>query len=79
MKPLKSFINIDPGEFIKEELIARDWSCSDLARICGIPLETIQNICNNEQIITSEIAQSLSYAFGQSHIFWPFLKRKYNF
>jgi hypothetical protein len=38
-----------PGEFIREELEARGWTQSDLAKILGRPLQAINEIVNGKE------------------------------
>ena len=38
----KPFINVGPGEVIKEELEALNWTQEDLAREIGVSLSTVQ-------------------------------------
>ncbi len=64
------FMNIGPGEFIKEELEARNWRQEDLASILGISLKSVNKIIMNKQAITIDIAKLLNKAFGQSAQYW---------
>lgn len=73
----KPFLNIGPGEFIKEELEARDWRQEDLAEILGISLKSVNKLIMNKQSITIETARLLSKAFGQSPQYWMNLDTNY--
>ena len=66
----KPFLNIGPGEFIKEELEARNWRQEDLASILGVSLKSVNKLIQNKQSITIEMAKLLSRAFGQSPQYW---------
>ena len=69
-KKLKPFINIGPGETIKDELEARNWTQSDLAEITSMSLKNINHLLNSKIAISIEMAKLLSKAFGQSPKFW---------
>lgn len=71
------FINIGPGEFIKEELKVRNWRQEDLAEILGISLKSVNKLIKNKQSITIETATILSKAFGQSPQYWINLDTNY--
>jgi HTH-type transcriptional regulator/antitoxin HigA len=66
-----------PGEFIREELAARGWSQSDLARILGRPLQTVNMIVNGRKSITAETAKALGLAFGTGPELWMNLETTY--
>ena len=71
------FLNIGPGEFIKEELETRNWRQEDLADIIGISLKSVNKLIMNKQAITIETAKLLSKAFGQSPQYWINLDTNY--
>ncbi len=71
------FLNIGPGEFIKEELEVRNWRQEDLADILGISLKSVNKLIMNKQAITIETAKLLSKAFGQSPQYWVNLDTNY--
>ena len=58
------------GEFILDELDAREWTQSNFAIIAGIPLNVLGGIINGKQNITPEIAKKLGKAFGTSAEYW---------
>jgi len=74
---LKPFLNIGPGEFIKEELELRNWRQEDLAEILGLSLKSVNKLLQNKQAITLETARLLSKAFGQSPQYWINLDTNY--
>ena len=73
----KPYLNIGPGEFIKEELEARNWRQEDLAEILGMSLKSVNKLMMNKQAITIEAARLLSKAFGQSPQYWANLDTNY--
>ena len=66
-----------PGEFIRDELEARGWSQTDLARILGRPLPTVNQIMSGKVGITPTTAGELAEAFGTSAEFWLNLEVTY--
>jgi HTH-type transcriptional regulator / antitoxin HigA len=66
-----------PGDFIREELEARGWSQSDLARILGRPLQTVNLIVNGKKEVTPQTALELAAAFGTSPELWLNLETSY--
>lgn len=71
------YMNIGPGEFIKEELEARNWIQEDLAEILGMSKKSVNQLIKNKQSITIETANLLSKAFGQSPQYWINLDANY--
>jgi len=76
VKELKPFLNIGPGEFIKEELEARNWRQEDFAYIIGRSPKEVSKLVKNKRI-TIETAKLLSKAFGQSPQYWINLDTNY--
>jgi HTH-type transcriptional regulator/antitoxin HigA len=53
-KPAEVF---HPGEILRDELRARGWTQSDLARIVGRPLQAINEIVLGKKRMTSQMAK----------------------
>ena len=68
---------LSPGEFIREELEARDWTQTDLADIMGRPVESINRIVGGKLAVTPETARGLAAAFGTSAELWLNLESAY--
>lgn len=66
-----------PGEFIKEELEAREWTQQTLADIMGRQTSVISAIVNGKRAISLDIATELSHAFGTSADYWINLEKSY--
>lgn len=66
-----------PGEFLRDELEARDWTQRDLATVLGRPLQTINQIINARKRITPETAVELAAALGTSPELWLNLEAAY--
>ena len=66
-----------PGEFLREELQARNWTQGDLAEILGRPLARINEIICGKRAITPETAKGLSEALGTSADLWLNLENAY--
>lgn len=67
-----------PGEFIKDELEAREWLQSDLAAIIGRNTGTVSQIISGKQPINPELARALGAAFGTSAEYWMNLQTYYD-
>ena len=74
MRPAEVF---PPGEFIKEELEARDWTQSELAEIMGRSPKEISDIVSAKRAISPEIAKELEAALGPSAGYWLNLETSY--
>ncbi|KUO60437.1 hypothetical protein APF79_09080 [bacterium BRH_c32] len=77
MNTHKPYMNIGPGEFIKEEMEIRQWTNKDLAQVIGLSQKTISELLNNKQRITLDTACYLGSAFGQSPQYWLNLDNNY--
>lgn len=71
------FLNLGPGEFIKEELETRNWKQEDLAAILGMSLKSVNKLIMNKQAITIGTARLLSKVFDQSPQYWMNLDTNY--
>jgi HTH-type transcriptional regulator/antitoxin HigA len=77
MTKIKPFINIGPGNIIKRNLEALNWSQRDLAEITGLAEKTVSQILNNKQPITIETSLLLGRSFNTSPEFWLSLDQNY--
>jgi HTH-type transcriptional regulator/antitoxin HigA len=66
-----------PGEFIKEELDARNWSQVELAEIVGRNPNVINELIMGKRAISPETAKALGQAFGTSAQYWMNLESAY--
>lgn len=66
-----------PGEFLREEIEARDWSQVELAQIIGKTPAFVNEILTAKRGITPETAQALSDALGTSPQLWLNLESSY--
>ena len=66
-----------PGEFIKEELEARNWSQAELAEIIGRQPSVVHELISGKRIVSPEIAMALGEAFGTSAEYWMNLESMY--
>ena len=73
-KPAEVF---PPGEFIKEELDAREWAQEDLAEILGRPTRLVNELIAGKRGITPETAKGLGEAFDTSAQLWMNLESAY--
>ena len=66
-----------PGEFIAEELEARNWSQIELAEVLRRPPKLISQLISGKCAITPETAKGLGAAFGTGAELWMNLERDY--
>lgn len=66
------------GDFIREELEAREWTQGDLAQIMDRPLRLVNELIAGKKQITLETARGLSKAFGDNDpLYWINLDAAY--
>ena len=76
-KQLKPFMNIPPGDFIREELESRDWKQEDLAKIVDLSPKHVSRIITGADALSQDVAARLASAFGQSAQYWMNLETQY--
>ncbi len=77
MGQIKIAENFHPGEFIKEELEARDWTQVELSEILGRDARTVNELVLGKRSITPETAKALAEAFDTSAELWMNLESAY--
>lgn len=65
------------GEFLRDELKARNWSQSDFAKIIGRPAKLVSEIINNKKAVTPDTARDFSAALGMSAQSWLNIEAAY--
>jgi HTH-type transcriptional regulator / antitoxin HigA len=66
-----------PGEFLRDELEAREWTQADIADIMGRPVQLVNEIILGKKAITPETAKALGAALGTSAELWMNLESAY--
>lgn len=66
-----------PGEFLREELEAREWSQEELADILNRPARLVSELISGKRSITPQTAIGLAEAFGTSPEYWMNLESQY--
>jgi HTH-type transcriptional regulator/antitoxin HigA len=66
-----------PGDFLREELEAREWTQQELADILDRPPRLVNEIISGRRAITPETARGFAEAFGTSAEFWMNLESRY--
>lgn len=66
-----------PGEFLKEELEARNWNQTELAEIMGRPVKMVNELILGKRAITPETAVQLGDALGTGPELWMNLESQY--
>ena len=68
---------IHPGEYIQDELDAREWTQDDLAAIMGMSRRQVINLIKGKSGVSSEAAICLAGAFDQEAETWMHLQVAY--
>lgn len=66
-----------PGEYLADELEAREWSQADFADIVGRPVQWVSELINGKKDITAESATQLAAALGTSADTWLSLQARF--
>ncbi|MCL1570883.1 HigA family addiction module antitoxin [Xanthomonas nasturtii] len=66
-----------PGEFLREELEARNWTQTELAEIIGRPVRLVNEIIAGKKAITPETAIQLGESLGTGAEVWMNLESQY--
>ncbi len=66
-----------PGDYIRRELEARNWTQADLADVIGRPLQVVNEVVAGKRSITPETAKGLAEAFATSAELWMNLDAAY--
>lgn len=66
-----------PGEFLREELEAREWSQRDFAYILGVPEQAVNLILAGKRGISPDMAKALSKALDVSADYFANLQKMY--
>lgn len=66
-----------PGEFLREELEARNWTQTEMADIIGRPVRLINEIIAGKKAITPETAVQLGESLGTGAEVWMNLESQY--
>lgn len=74
-KPAEAF---HPGEFLRDELVARKISQSAFASVIGRPVQVINEIVNGKKSITAEMAKLIGLALGTGPEVWINLQTAYD-
>jgi addiction module HigA family antidote len=65
--PAETFL---PGEYIQDELTARNLSVDNLANIMAYSADYLKQVIDGKEIITVDLADRLARAFGTSSGLW---------
>lgn len=66
-----------PGEFLRDELEARDWTQAEFAQMIGRPPRLVSEIIAGKRGITPETAHAFAAAFGTTAQLWMNLDAAY--
>lgn len=73
----RPYCPISPGEILREELEARDWTQGDFAEIIGRPKQVVNEIISGKKAITPETSILFAEALGTSAEVWLNLEASY--
>lgn len=76
-RDIKPFINVGPGQYIKDFLEDKDWSQEELAELIDLSPKQLSQIINDKVRITIETARLLAKAFETSAELWINLDIQY--
>jgi HTH-type transcriptional regulator/antitoxin HigA len=65
------------GEYLRDEIEARDWSIGEFAAIIGRPVQAISEILNGKKDITPDTASEIAAATGTEAETWLALQARY--
>ena len=77
MGKYKPFINLGPGDSVREELEYYGWEQKDLAEIMGVTEKHVSHLVKNKVPVTYDTACQLAKVFKQSPQFWLNLDASY--
>jgi HTH-type transcriptional regulator/antitoxin HigA len=66
-----------PGEYLRDELDARNWTVTEFAEIIGRPIQAVSEILNGKKEITTETALVIAAALGTTPELWLNLQTNY--
>ena len=69
--------SFSPGEILRDELDARDWTYVEFAEILGRPVQAVSEILNDRKEITTETALEIGRALGTGPELWLNLQTNY--
>jgi len=67
-----------PGASITEYIDHKGWSQQQAANATGLSVETVNDLCNEIERVTPDIALRLQRAFGRPAKFWLKLQELYD-
>ena len=70
--------SFSPGEILRDELDARDWTYVEFAEILGRPVQAVSEILNDRKEITTETALEIGRALGTGPELWLNLQKTWD-
>lgn len=67
-----------PGHVLLDELLERDWSGSELARLMGCPRDLVRDLLLGYEDVTPQLAEQISVATGVDRQTWLNLQEAYD-
>lgn len=66
-----------PGDILAETMAEHGISAAELARLTGLPVETVRGVVSGVAVVTAEVAARLERVLGVSAGMWMALERLY--
>lgn len=76
--PYKAAVVSPPGDYIQEELVAREWTQRHFAKLLGYTKTDVSRLIEGKRSLTPDDAINLSRVFGTSAEMWLNLQQSYD-
>lgn len=76
-KPIPAVV-FSPGEHLRDELQARNWTQAEFAKMIGRPVELVNGVVNGRRGVSVRTAVEFSEVLGTSPEFWMNLDDAYH-
>jgi len=77
-KTHKPFLATHPGELIKDELVARNLTQTQLAELISVKLPNLNDVIKGKRSVSAELAVLLESALGIPATYWLNLQSQYD-
>jgi len=77
-KKHKPFLATHPGELIKDELVARNLTQTQLAELISVKLPNLNDVIRGKRSVSAELAVLLEFALDIPATYWLNLQNQYD-
>lgn len=78
METRKAAERFHPGEYVRDELLARCWSIRYLSQQSDLNLDVLTELIHGDRGVNGAMADGLAKAFGTDAVFWRNLDAAYH-